>query len=272
MRRLVAAALLMPLLWSSPAIAASDGRSEPVKPAADNHPLKQLWSGYHYASPKARSMQDSESDNPAMALYNKGEALWKKVEGKANKSCASCHGDAAKSMKGAATRFPAYFPLTKKPLGINSRINLCREKFMQARSFPPQSDSMLALAVYVKRQSRGQTIRLSPKGPLKPFVDKGKSYFTARRGQLDIACAQCHDKYTGKRYRSDVISQGHANGFPAYRMSWKQTGSLLRQVNQCLKRVRATPLKAGSDDLVNLELYLAWRAGGLQVETPAVRD
>ena len=175
-------------------------------------------------------------------------------------------------MNGTATRFPAYFPLTKKPLGIAGRINLCRQKLMQAQAFPPQSDSMLALSVYVKRQSYGQAIAISPEGPLNPFIDKGKSYFTARRGQLDIACAQCHDKYAGKRYRSDTINQGHANGFPAYRLSWKKTGSLLRQVNQCLARVRAAPLKAGSGDLVNLELYLALRANGLRIETPALRD
>jgi len=260
------------VLWSAPGMAANDGRSEPVKPATADNPLKELWSGYHYASPEVQSMQDSESNNPAMALYSAGKALWKKVEGKAKKSCASCHGDAAKSMKGAATRFPAYLPLTKKPLSIESRINLCRQKFMQARGFPPESDTMLAMSIYVRRQSSGQAINVPDDGPLKPFVEKGKSYFTTRRGQLNIACAQCHEKYAGKLYRSEMISQGHANGFPAYRKSWKKTGSLLRQVNQCLARVRANPLKAGSESLVNLELYLAWRANGLQVETPAVRE
>lgn len=272
MRRRLTGALLAALLWSLPAMAVSDGRNEPVKPASADHPLKDLWSGYHYASPELRQMQDSEDDNPAMALHNKGEALWNKVEGRAKKSCASCHGDAAKSMNGAATRFPAYLPLTKKPLSIENRINLCRQKFMQARAYPPESEAMLALSIYVRRQSRGQAINVPGEGPLKPFVEKGKTYFTTRRGQLDIACAQCHDKYAGKLYRSEKISQGHANGFPAYRKSWKKTGSLLRQVNQCLARVRANPLKAGSDSLVNLELYLAWRANGLPIETPAVRE
>ena len=272
MRRGLAGALLAAVLWSAPAMAAGDGRTGPVKPVSADHPLKELWSGYYYASPEIRQMQDADADNPAMALYNKGEALWKKVEGRAKKSCASCHGNATKSMKGAATRFPAYLPLTKKPLAIEGRINLCRQKFMQARAYPPESEAMLALSIYVRRQSYGQAINIPGDGPLKPFVEKGRTYFTSRRGQLDIACAQCHDKYAGKLYRSEKISQGHPNGFPAYRKSWKKTGSLLRQVNQCLARMRAGPLKPGSDSFVNLELYLAWRANGLQIETPAVRE
>jgi sulfur-oxidizing protein SoxA len=35
--------------------------------------------------------------------------------------------------------------------------------------------------------------------------------------------------------------------------------------------VRAEPAAWGSAELVELELYLAWRARGLPVETPAVR-
>jgi sulfur-oxidizing protein SoxA len=266
-------ALLMGVaLYPVQAFAAGDGKSSSVKPASEDHPLKELWSGIHYATPETRKLQESDSDNPAMKLYDKGEALWKKTEGKAKKSCSSCHGDASKSMKGAATRFPAFFTLSKKPINMETRINLCRTKFMQARALPSQSEPLMALSIYVKRQSKGMAMSVKGDGPLKPFLEKGKDYFNARRGQLDMSCAGCHDAYAGHRYRAVKMSQGHANGFPAYSQSKKKTGSLLRQVNQCLARVRALPLKAGSDQLTNLELYLAWRANGLGVETPAVRE
>ncbi len=254
------------------ASAAGDGKTEAVKPTAEGHPLKELWSGYHYAEPEVRNMQDSEADNPAMVLFKKGEGLWKQVDGRANKSCASCHGDAAKSMRGAAATYPAFFKLTEKPQTLTGRINLCREKFMEARAFPYESEPLLALTIFVKRQSKGMALAVAEDGPLKPFLDKGKAYYTSRRGQLAISCAGCHEKYAGKRYRSEKLSQGHANGFPTYRKSWKTTGSLLKQINQCLARVRANPLKAGSDNLANLQLYLASKANGLVVETPAVRE
>ncbi len=272
MRRHLSGILLIATLWPVQAMAAGDGKTEAVKPASGNHPLKELWSGTHYSTPEVRKLQYSDSDNPAMKLFGKGEALWKKTEGKAKKSCSSCHGDAAKSMKGTATRFPAFFKLTSRPVNIETRINLCRTKFMQARPLSPESEPLLALSIYVKRQSKGMAMSVTGDGPLKSFLQKGKDYFTTRRGQLDMSCSGCHDKYAGHLYRAVKMSQGHANGFPAYSQSKKKTGSLLPQVNQCLVRVRATPLKAGSEKLTNLELYLAWRASGLEVETPAVRE
>jgi sulfur-oxidizing protein SoxA len=39
----------------------------------------------------------------------------------------------------------------------------------------------------------------------------------------------------------------------------------------CNSSVRAEPYPFGADAYVDLELYLAWRARGLPVETPAVR-
>lgn len=256
-----------------PALAhAADGRTTAVVPETATNPLKELWSGYHYAPEAIKAKQDKDEDNPAMKLYSKGESLWSKVEGKSGKSCESCHGDAAQSMKGSATSYPAWFKLDRKPLTLGSRINLCREKYMQAKTFPPGSDDMLAIKIYVKRQSKGLPIKVKVDGPLEEHFQKGRDYYTEQRGQLGISCSGCHDRYAGKLYRSERLSQGHPNGFPLYRESWKETGSLLRQINQCLARVRANPLKAGSDEVANLELYLNWRANGLPVETPAVRE
>ena len=72
--------------------------------------------------------------------------------------------------------------------------------------------------------------------------------------------------------RANLLSQGQSNGFPTYRLKWQKIGSLHRRFRGCNKQVRATPYKAGSDEYVNLELYLANRGRGLPVETPAVRN
>jgi sulfur-oxidizing protein SoxA len=39
-----------------------------------------------------------------------------------------------------------------------------------------------------------------------------------------------------------------------------------------MRDVRAEPYADGAAEYVELELYLAWRARGLPVETPAVRN
>ena len=47
--------------------------------------------------------------------------------------------------------------------------------------------------------------------------------------------------------------------------------SALAWFEWCNTSVRAEPYPFGADAYVDLELYLAWRALGLPVETPAVR-
>ena len=72
--------------------------------------------------------------------------------------------------------------------------------------------------------------------------------------------------------RADLLSQGHSNGFPTYRLKWQGMGSLHRRFKGCMDQVRAAPYKRGSDEFLALELYLATRGAGLSVETPAVRN
>ncbi|HET6492511.1 MAG TPA: hypothetical protein VFG44_06015 [Burkholderiales bacterium] len=43
------------------------------------------------------------------------------------------------------------------------------------------------------------------------------------------------------------------------------------RVCRCLYGVRAEMLPAGSPEFLDLELFLAWRAHGLPIETPGVR-
>jgi sulfur-oxidizing protein SoxA len=74
------------------------------------------------------------------------------------------------------------------------------------------------------------------------------------------------------KIRADTLSQGQSNGFPTYRLKWQKLGSLHRRFKGCNDQVRAEPYKRGSDEYVNLELYLAWRGQGLEIESPAVRQ
>ncbi len=51
-------------------------------------------SGYDFAGPETRAMQDDDMANPGMLWVMQGEALWDKKSGAADRSCADCHGDA----------------------------------------------------------------------------------------------------------------------------------------------------------------------------------
>jgi len=250
---------------------AADGKTKAVTPAKGS-PLSELWSGYHFAKADTQKMQDDEFANPGMAWYDIGKDLWTKVDGKAGKACATCHKDAATSMKGVGARYPIYFKPMKKIMNVEDRVNTCRTKFMKAGKWKYDSNQMLGMVIYVKRQSNGMKINVKTDGAAKAAYEAGKKFYYERRGQLDMSCAHCHEKYFGTKIRMNTLSQGQLNGFPVYRLKWQKPGSAHRRFKGCNKQVRAAPFKAGSPEYLNLELYLASRGNGLTVETPAIRN
>ena len=232
----------------------------------------ELRSGYTYAKPETRAMQDDDFVNPAMIWVDEGEALWSKVDGDAGKSCAECHSDASVTMKGLATVYPKYDDKLGKIKNIETQINTCRKERMQAKTWKYDSSQLLAMTVFIRHQSRGMPMNVAVDGMAKPFFAKGKAFYFKRRGLLDMACATCHVDNAGGQIRANILTQGQSNGFPTYRLKWQKPGSIHRRFKGCNKQVRATPYKTGSDEYMNLELFVAWRGNGLPVETPAVRN
>jgi sulfur-oxidizing protein SoxA len=108
-------------------------------------------------------------------------------------------------------------------------------------------------------------------GPARPFFDRGEEFYSTRRGQLDMRCGSCHEDNYGRYLRADLLSQGMSNGFPTYRLKEQRVISLQFRLQGCVNDVRGEPPPMGGEDFTNLEFYVAWRAQGLPVETPAVR-
>ena len=124
---------------------------------------------------------------------------------------------------------------------------------------------------HVGRASRGVAISPDPHPASAAHRERGGAIFHRRIGQLNLSCAQCHDDNWGKSLAGARIPQGHATGYPIYRLEWQAMGSLTRRLRSCMTGVRATPYAWGSAEMVDLEMYLMQRAGGMKVETPAVR-
>jgi len=233
-------------------------------------PLSELRSGREFVSPETRDQQDDLAVNPGMLWVAQGEKLWHEPAGAGGRACASCHGEPG-SLAGVAARYPRYDAALGRVLNLEARIRHCRSERQGADPLAYESQPLLALTALVAYQSRGAPLAVSIDGPARPAFEAGRSLYHERQGQLDLACADCHERFWGRRLRAERISQGHPNGFPAYRLEWQTLGSLHRRLRACFQGVRAEPFAAGSPELVSLELYLAWRAQGLPVETPAVR-
>ncbi|PAY08002.1 sulfur oxidation c-type cytochrome SoxA [Bradyrhizobium sp. UFLA03-84] len=234
-------------------------------------PLDQRRSGYSFMSADTQAMQDEDTANPGMLFVLDGEALWKRKAGAANKACADCHDDARVSMKGVAAHYPAFEKALGKPVDLEGRINLCRADHQQASPFAYESRELLALSAYVAQQSRGVPIAAGDDPEIAPFVEKGHALFIQRQGQLNLACANCHDDNWDKKLAGSAITQAQPTGYPLYRLEWQSLGSLQRRLRACITGIRAQAYDYGSPELVELELYLMTRARGMPVETPAVR-
>jgi L-cysteine S-thiosulfotransferase len=200
-----------------------------------------------------------------------GETLWNKKLGAADKSCADCHNDAHESMKGVAARYPVFEKELGRPIDLEQRINLERSRHQEAEPLAFESRDLLALTAYVAEQSRGIAISAGDDPVLAPFVAKGRELYMQREGQLNLACANCHDDNWDKRLAGSAVTQGHPTGYPMYRLEWQSLGSLQRRLRGCIFGVRAQPYAFGAPELVELDLYLMTRAKGMPIESPAVR-
>lgn len=228
-------------------------------------------SGFEFMTPEVRAMQQDDALNPGMLWVKDGEALWNRNAGAADRACASCHGAAASSMRGVAARYPAFDEMAARPLSLAQRINVCRARHQRAAPLAAESDESLALESYVAHQSRGMSVAPPNDARLEPFRARGEGLYRQRIGQLAFSCAQCHDEHAGQRLGGSTIPQAHPTGYPVYRLEWQGLGSLERRLRGCMSGVRAEPFAYGSAEMVALELFLARRAAGLPIETPAVR-
>lgn len=249
---------LVACLAAALACAAESERPSPLKP------------GSAFVGADVRALQQDDFANPGMHWVARGETLWKSNRD-GEKSCASCHGDAAVSMKGAATRYPRIDPGSARLVNLEGRINLCRVRHQQAAPYAYESDELLSLTAYLAYQSRGMPSAIEIDAQNGRHFERGREFYYRRQGQMNLACAHCHQQNWGRHLRTETITQGHGTDYPAYRFEWQTLGSLHRRFRSCLYGIRAAMLPAGSPEFLDLELYLAWRAKGLPIDAPGVR-
>jgi sulfur-oxidizing protein SoxA len=228
-------------------------------------------SGLDDMTPATQALQRDDGQNPALLWTTAGQAAWAAAAGAVGKSCADCHGDAARTMRGVAVRYPAFDTVSGRPVNLAGRINACRVRHQQAPALPAGNDTLLALEAWVALASRGMPIAPPADARLAPWRAQGARLYRQRVGQLDLSCADCHDTLAGRRLGGSTIPQGHPTAYPLYRLEWQSLGSLQRRLRNCLTGVRAEAPPWDADELLALELHLMQRAAGMAWESPGVR-
>lgn len=232
---------------------------------------QELRSGYTYISAETRAMQDDDFANPGMPTVERGATLFRQA-GQNGKSCAGCHGDAGERLgKAGIARYPVFDAALKRPVTLQERINLCWEDRMDEIPYVYDCTELVALETYVRHLAKGEPVNVDVNQGLRAYFEQGRMLYNTRFGQTNLACVHCHDDHAGQYLRGQLLSQGHSNGFPEYRLGSGKVTSLHGRLSECFRAFRAEPFEAGSPEYIALEIYLNARGNGLPIETPAVR-
>src|SRR3982074_3217008 len=167
---------------------AANGSAPPTSAELQTRPqTDQRRSGSEFMSPSTQAMQRDDTQNPGMLWVQDGETLWNRKVGQSDKSCASCHGAASASMRGGATRYPAFDAQRQRQMNLTQRINKCRQKNQQAEPLRAESQELLSIESYVAYQSRGMPATPPEDARLEPFRARGLQRFRQRIGQLNLS-------------------------------------------------------------------------------------
>lgn len=246
-----------------------------TKAAAPAHladDLDEVISGWHFRSDETQSLQMDDFDNPGMLGVELAIDAWETVEGTAEKSCASCHGDVEESMAGVRAVYPKWNEAAGEVRTLEMQVNDCRENQMGAEKLGYTSGALTNMVALISLQSRGMPVNVAIDGPAQAMWEQGKELYYTRTGQLELSCANCHEQNYGNMIRADHLSQGQINGFPVYRLKNAKLNSVHARFKGCVRDTRAETYSPGSADFVALELYVASRGNGLSVEAPSVRN
>jgi sulfur-oxidizing protein SoxA len=227
--------------------------------------------GIYSIDPASRKQWEEIEEFPPYELaVEAGEEIWNKAfaNGKGFKDCFK--GDIAD----IRAKYPHYDEKADTIITLESEINKCLTD-QGEKALKWKKGKIADVSAYVAFQGRGKPITVKTPSSDKELAwyNKGKTFFYAKRGQLNMACADCHVYNAGNFIRADKLSPalGHPSHFPVYRSKWGSMGTLHRRYAGCNKNIRAKPFKAQSDEYKALEYFQAIMSTGLKWNGPGAR-
>jgi len=234
-------------------------------------PFKEFINGVYAIDQASREQWEAIEEFPPYELnIDKGKSLFNKPF-KNGKTYASCFRNGGIAIK---QDFPYYNSATGKVITLESAINDCRSKNGE-EPLKWKKGAIADLSAYMAYTSRGNKTNVTVPADegAQAAYKRGKAHFYAKRGQLNMSCADCHRWNAGNRIRADLLSPalGHTTHFPVYRSKWGGLGTMHRRYGGCNKQVRAKPYKAQSDEYRTLEYFHTYMSNGLVMNGPGAR-
>jgi len=236
-----------------------------------NVPLEEFANGVYAIDAASREQWEAIEEFPPYEIaIEEGEEIFN-TPFKNGKTFASCFRNGGIGIK---SDYPYFDTKSGKVKTLELEINECLEKNGE-KPLGYKKGKLASLSAYMAYTTRGQMIDIKIPHDQRALdaYNKGKVFYYARRGQLNMACAHCHVDNAGNKIRADLLSPalGHVSHFPVYRSKWGGLGTLHRRFGGCNKQVRAKPFKAQSEEYRDLEYFLSYMSNGVPWNGPGAR-
>jgi sulfur-oxidizing protein SoxA len=207
-----------------------------------------------------------EFENPGMSILEDGERLY-------SLSCGSCHEE-PEVFKAWATSMPKYEPRMDKMLGGAEFITR-HTRATNGAEYPMESGENTALTVYMYFLANGEPINVDTTDPnTGRALRRGQQLVQKKIGQLNFACADCHQLNAGRWIRGTHVPSFETmiDHHPTYRTSFGQIWSIRKRMQWCNVSIRADELPPDAPEYGDIELYLATRAMNRTLSVPGYRN
>ena len=232
-------------------------------------PFDDFVNGVYSIDPVSRETFEAIEEFPQYEIdVEKGEELYNEpfANGSGYSDCFSSPA--------VRQEYPYFDSDSGSIVTLEQAINDCR-KAAGEKPLKYKKGDIAALSAYMAYESRGNVFDIQiPDDPRAlAHFQRGRNHFYMKRGQLNLACADCHMYNAGSRIRADLLSPalGHLTHFPVYRAKWGSLGTAHRRFGGCNKQVRAKDFPAQSDEYKALEYFLTYMSNGLEANGPATR-
>jgi L-cysteine S-thiosulfotransferase len=214
-------------------------------------------------------LRDEVAANAAAAqpILAEGKRLWTR-KFKNGRSLEGCFPNGGRRV---AATYPQFDARLKRVVTLEMAINQCLKSHNEALYEPADPATMGAVVAYARSLAAGRKLAVRVPAAAEPLFEDGRRLHTSRLGQRNFACASCHVQGAGKRFGEEALSPavGHGLAYPVVRKGSAVT--LHARIRECLELMGAAPFPAGSDELNNLEYYLAYLGNGLVLAPNAWR-
>ncbi len=241
-------------------------------------PFQDFANGVYSVDKGSREQWEAFEEFPPYEIFvDKGEVLFNKPF-KNGKTYSSCFPNA---LKGIKQNYPFFDKNRGEVVTMELAINECRKKNGE-KPLKYKKGAITYVGAYIAYKSRGKksNVKIVDTEKSMEWYELGKKFFYAKRGQLNISCADCHIQNAGKRIRANNLGPalGQTTHFPVYRNKWSLKsasgdgmGTLHRRYGGCNKQVRAKPFKAQSKEYRALEYFHTYMSNGLKLNGPGIR-